>query len=107
MTFLIGNNIFSGNQHGFLKGRKIESAIFAYVNKILNAYEDHELALGIFLDVSKFYVTINHEFSLLKLDCYGIRNFENDYFMVKDWPSFTRTSTRQCIRSSFIQHFHQ
>lgn len=61
MKFLIENNMVNENQHGFLKGRNIETSIFGYVNDILNPHENHELALGIFLDLSKAHDTINHK----------------------------------------------
>ena len=62
------------NQHGFLKGKYINTAVFEFINGILTALENNEIPLGIFLDLSKAYDSINHELLINKLERYGIRS---------------------------------
>lgn len=66
-------DLFNKIQHGFVRGRNINTAIFEYVNEILTTLEEKEIPLGIFLDISKAYDSINHEILLQKLERYGIR----------------------------------
>lgn len=73
LHFFNENEIFSKNQHGFLKGRSIETALFDYINGILNTIDNSEIPLGIFLDLSKAYDTINHCILKQKLERYGVR----------------------------------
>lgn len=73
VSFFNECNLFSVNQHGFLKGKCVNTAIFEYVNAIYNGLEHGWLCLGISLDFSKAYDCINHEMLLIKLEKYGVR----------------------------------
>ena len=54
-------------------GRSTHTAIFQFTKQILESLEDGTVPLGLFLDLSKAYVTLNHEILLRKLKLYGIR----------------------------------
>lgn len=78
--FLLDNNMFSPTQHGFLKGRSTQTAIFNFTQKIYEAFEGEGMALGLFLDLSKAYDTIDHQLLLFKLDRCGIRGPSLQWF---------------------------
>lgn len=56
-------------------------AIIKLTEKIKMAIiENNEFMIGIFLDLSKAFDTVNHNILLQKLEFYGIRGLFNDWF---------------------------
>ena len=60
-------------QFGFRCGHSPELALTCLVDKISNALENGEYALGLFLDFSKPFDTVNHDILFEKLEYLGIR----------------------------------
>ena len=60
-TFLDKNKILSKHQYGFRKNRSTEHAIMDFVDKITKAIDEGKFSVGIFLDLSKAFDTINHK----------------------------------------------
>lgn len=73
INFLGKHNLMCGAQHGFTQGRSTETAILAFLNKILRSIDNHEICVGIFCDLSKAFDCVNHEKLLTKMECMGIR----------------------------------
>ena len=55
-------------------------AITELVDKIANAVERNETTLGIFLDLSKAFDTINHDIFLYNIEYYSFRGVALDWF---------------------------
>ena len=78
--FIDKNDILSKHQYGFRKNRSTELAILDFVNKITKAIDEGKFSVGIFLDLSKAFDTLNHKILIRKLEHYGIRGDAKKWF---------------------------
>ena len=78
--FLVRYQILFESQHGFRSGRNTTHAILDFIQTIEEVIESGQYAIGVFLDLSKAFDTLNHEILLQKLDHYGIRGKMNEWF---------------------------
>ena len=80
LKFLVTCNILSDNQFGFRKHHSTSHALLTFIDKVAHAIDDTLHTIGIFLDFSKAFDTIDHEILLYKLDHYGIRGKTLEWF---------------------------
>jgi hypothetical protein len=78
-NFISKQNILSSNQFGFRPNRLTYMATNELYCKIAQNLDDSLYTVGIFLDLSKAFDTINHNILLSKLNQYGIRGLANDW----------------------------
>ena len=79
-NLLTEHNILSMNQFGFRKNYSTFLALMDLVDSISKNIDEGNYSIGIFLDLSKAFDTINHTILLDKLCRYGIRGVTLNWF---------------------------
>ena len=79
-AFLEIFKILHDNQYGFRKKSSTHVALLTFIDKVIEAIENGEYAIGVFLDFSKAFDTVDHQILLNKLDHYGIRGCALSWF---------------------------
>jgi len=71
--FIVKYDILYKYQFGFREKHGTNLALSILIDNIINAHEKGQCVLGIFIDFSKAFDTINHQILYTKLENYGIR----------------------------------
>ena len=79
ISFVIQNDLLYKHQFGFRKGHSTIFAILTLTDFISHALERGEYVIGIFLDFSKAFDTVNHAILFQKLEHMGIRGIAYDW----------------------------
>ena len=66
------NTLFAPNQYGFRMGHSTEHAALDLVDRIVTQMDTNETPINIFVDLSKAFVTIDHNILIDKLNYYGL-----------------------------------
>ena len=78
-NFLEKNALLNDLQFGFRKNRSTIDAVTTFLGQLIKSKENEDYAMGICIDLSKAFDTINHDILLYKLNKIGIRG------KAKDW----------------------
>ena len=90
-VFIKRHDILYSGQYGFREKRSAYMAILEMTSKIMKAFEAKHPAIGIFIDLSKAFDTIDHAILLQKLSNCGIRGI-----VLKLLTSYL-TGRNQCV----------
>ena len=91
-NFLQSQNILYNGQFGYRKHYSTSHALNYSVEEILEANESKMHIIGIFIDLSKAFDTIDHTKLLSKLESYGIRG--NAYSLISNYLSNRQQYTK-------------
>ncbi len=100
IKYINDNNILVNNQFGFRQGYSTCMALLLLQDKLTNAIDNGEYAIGLFLNLSKAFDTIDHKILADKLKFYGIRGvvlkwFESYLSNRKQFVSFNGTISEE------------
>ena len=98
LNYFETNNLLSNKQYGFRQNRSTDLALVDMVDKIATAIDNKEHTVGIFLDLSKAFDTLDHSILLKKLSMYGIRGnvlklFESYLYNRTQYTLFNNTES--------------
>ena len=77
-SFFMSKNVIYNKQFGFRKNHSTGHAINYSVNKIISELQQRNHVIGIFIDLSKAFDTLDHSKLFTKLEHYGIRGMSLD-----------------------------
>ena len=79
IEFINDNNLLYEYQFGFQKGKSTHMALIFLIDKITEALDKGNSVIGIFLDFSKAFDTVDHKILLQKLKLYGIQGISHQW----------------------------
>ena len=99
-NFLTSKGVLTDSQFGFRKGHSTTHALHKSIDSVTKSLASNKHVLGIFIDLSKAFDTLDHDILLNKLNSYGIRGTaltllksyltnRKQYVMYNDVPSET------------------
>lgn len=80
LDFLNKNEILAKNQYGFRENHSTSMALIKLIDQITEELNNKQFSIGIFIDLSKAFDTIDHSILIQKLQRYGIRGIALDWF---------------------------
>lgn len=72
-NFVEKYNLLTDNQYGFRSNRSTLMAVMALVEDIATAMDNSEYTVGVFIDLSRAFDTIDPKLLMQKLQRYGVR----------------------------------
>ena len=96
MDHLITHNILSRTQYAFRPNSNITLALQAIIGDIIRNKKKHNPVLGIYIDLSKAYDTIEHEKLMQKL--------EHEFNFTPETLTFFRTYFQHRQQTTYTQH---
>ena len=78
--YLNDNNLFFQKQFGFREGHSTNHAHIQLINNICDSFNQNKYTLGVFIDLSKAFDTVDHNILLKKLSLYGIKSNNLKWF---------------------------
>ena len=77
--FINDNDMLYEYQFGFQKGKSTYMALVILLDKISEALENRECVVGVIIDFSNAFDTVDHDILLMKMKSYGMRDTAYDW----------------------------
>ena len=74
------NHVLYLKQFGFQKSHSTEHAIIQLIDQINSSFEKNNFTLGVFIDLSKAFDTVDHHILISKLENYGVNGNNLHWF---------------------------
>ena len=74
-NFVHKHSLLNEFQFGFRQKRSTNQALIGLLDKITAALDKGDIVLGVFLDFSKAFDTVDHQILLNKMYTYGIKRY--------------------------------
>ena len=109
LEYLETYKILINNQFGFRKYHSSYMALMVLMNELITSLENGESVIGVFLDFSKAFDTVDHRIFFNKLEHYGIRGNALSWFQSyltdrKQYVTYNgATSTKRSIKCGLPQ----
>ena len=96
------NQMLCTKQFGFQRGRSTEHAIMQLIDQINSRFEKNHFTLGVFIDLSKAFDTVDHDILITKLKNYGangdnFRWFQSYLKNRKQYLNFSKKITNSSL----------
>ena len=78
--YLLSNNMLYKKQFGFQKATSTVHAIIELADQLHESFNENKFTIGVFIDLSKAFDTVNHKILLEKLNHYGIKGNNLKWF---------------------------
>ena len=78
-SHFVKNNLLYKRQFGFQSNCSTEHAIVDLINHLTKSLDKNLFSIGVFLDLSKAFDTVNHEILLAKLKYYGVNKLTHSW----------------------------
>ena len=79
-NYLKENKLFYKSQYGFRDEHSTELASLELIDRVMTAFESKQTPLAIYMDLSKAFDTLDHTILLHKLEHYGVKGIELNWF---------------------------
>ena len=80
MSYLTTNNVLNPSQHSFRPKQNVTMTIIDMLNNVTTMKANRLFTLLLFIDISKAFNSLSHLILLDKLQHYGIRGIEHQWF---------------------------
>ena len=80
VSHIEGNNLLFVKQFGFRKNHSTADVLYQLLHEILDGWETHMSAIGVFIDLKKAFDTVSHNIVLKKLNALGISGHLFNWF---------------------------
>ena len=79
-NYLNDNNLLFRKQFGFRKGHSTDHALIKLIDSIYDSFNQNKYTLGVFIDLSKTFDTVDHNILICKINSYDIKNNSRKWF---------------------------